>query len=80
MLHQDFPLFGDALAGDDSGNSFSHNSAAFVGVVAGYKNTFYIFISLKMFELDDYRSTKVNIFKLFLDISLKMWFFDAYGY
>jgi len=32
----------------------------------------YIFISLKIFELDDYRSTKVNIFKLFLDDSLKM--------
>jgi hypothetical protein len=33
-----------------------------------------------MFELDDYRSTKVNIFKLPLDFSLKVWLFDDYGY
>jgi hypothetical protein len=40
MLHQDFPLFSNALDGDDSGNSFSRNSTAFAGAVASYKNRF----------------------------------------
>ena len=36
--------------------------------------------SLIMLALDDYRSTKANIFKLSLDFSLKLWLFDVYEY
>jgi len=33
-------FFGDALGGDDSGNYFFRNFAAFAGACTRYKNTF----------------------------------------
>ena len=35
---------------------------------------------LKIFIYGEYRSTKVNIFKLLLDNGLKMWLYNDYGY
>jgi len=40
----------------------------------------YCILGLKIFIYEDYRSTKVNIFKLQLDNSLNMLLFDDYGY
>jgi hypothetical protein len=47
---------------------------------AGLVSVKAIFIGLKIFTLDDYRSTKNAIYKLPLDFGLKLWLFDDYGY
>jgi len=52
----------------------------FLQTIALKNNIALIGSGLKIFVLDDFRPTKVTIFKLCLDIGLKMWLFDDYEY